>query len=66
MFDYTEAADESGLSKAYDQWKMDDYDSRNQWTNHDPEEAARLLDKTGWTLDGNGQRTKRRSPSAQD
>ena len=58
MFGYTQAADESGLSKAYDQWQMDQYDSRNQWTEYSPSRAVALLDEAGWTTNESGWRVK--------
>ena len=58
MFGYTQAADESGLSDAYDQWQMTDYASRNRWTEYAPSKAEALLDEAGWTLDETGWRCK--------
>ena len=42
-------ADESGLSSAYDAWRMEDWDSRDKWTDYNPERAGKLLDEAGWT-----------------
>ena len=42
LHDYVPPADESGLSSAYDAWRMEDWDSRDKWTDYDPERAGQL------------------------
>ena len=57
LHNYVPPADESGLSSAYDAWKMPEWDTRTRWAEYNPTEASRLLDEAGWIL-VDGQRQK--------
>lgn len=57
LHDYVPPADESGLSSAYDAWRMDGWDNRERWAEYNPERAGELLDEAGWVLvDGKRQK----------
>lgn len=47
MSGYTEPADVTGLSNFFKSWKVDDPSALGTWTEYDPDEAKRLLDKAG-------------------
>lgn len=58
LFDYTQPANESGLSQTYNKWQMDDWDGRNKWTEYSPDAASKLLDDSGWLVGEDGYRYK--------
>ena len=56
MQDYTEPADCTGLSGAYDTWRDEDLASSCTWTVHDVDAANELLDEAGYARGGDGMR----------
>jgi len=58
MYDYTVPADATGMSNLYDKWKSAEViEAGQQLVSLDIEEANRLLDEAGYTLDGDVRRT---------
>jgi len=54
LHDYTDPADESGLSSAYQKWQMKEWDEREQWTIYNPDKATSLLAQQGWLPNESG------------
>nr|ACL11836.1 putative extracellular solute-binding protein [Arthrobacter globiformis] len=54
MTGYTHPADCTGLSDAYDSWKDPAIVDSCEWTEYDPEAAARLLDESGYVVGSDG------------
>lgn len=57
MSGYTKPADCTGLSGNYETWKNKDVQDNCDWTNHDVDEANKLLDKAGYPKGADGKRT---------
>lgn len=57
MSGYTEPADCTGLSGAYDSWRDEDVVAGCSWTDRDLEAAGAMLDEAGYALGADGTRT---------
>jgi peptide/nickel transport system substrate-binding protein len=53
----TEAGDVTGISNAYQGWKVDDPSTLGDWTTYNPEKAAQMLEDAGYKLGADGFRT---------
>jgi len=50
------AADVTGLSNVYADWKVDDPSSLGDWTTYNPDKAGQMLDEAGYNLGSDGVR----------
>lgn len=56
MFNYTEAAHPSGMTKAFEKWRLPADQPEGEWVRYQPEKAAAELERLGFKLGSDGKR----------